>query len=132
MTENELTKVEGSGEVSMSLYEINQNIIAQLPSYDYNNLLKLKKKINSWEKANNIYYMLLCKDASYYTVLYRGISTPDFRSLGEAVITLFDEAGYTIHADEEYEDHIEIWGKKDDNTYAFMLFPYDQGVVRYG
>lgn len=127
------TKIEGKGEVTMSLYEINQSLISQFPPYDYDAEQKLRKRINSWEKNDKLYYMLLGKDAGYYTIFYRGISTKsEFHSLGEATITVLHEADYTIHSDEVYDDHIEIWVKKDEQTYAFLLFPYDEGVVSYG
>ena len=49
----------------------------------------------------------------------------DFRNLGEGVVYLLKEAGYEIPSDEECDDHYEIWAKKDDDCYVFMLFPYD-------
>ena len=126
-------KVKGQGEVSMSLYEINKNIISQMPEYDNEKLKELKDKINAWEKQSNNYFMLLCNNIHYYTILFRNHSTiNDFCNLGHATIGVLLESNYTIHSEEECGDHFEIWAKKDNEVYDFLLFPYDQGVVNYG
>lgn len=128
-------KINGKGEISMSLYQINQNIISQLPAYNNEAIQNLQNKINDFEdKCFNKYFMLLCNDIHYYTVLsYEALLDNEFHSLGEAVVGLLLERDYTIHAEEETEDHIEIWIKdNEENTYVFMLFSYDQGVVAFG
>lgn len=133
MEENK--KVNGKGEISMSLYEINQNIISQLPEYNNEEINNLQNKINEWEGkySSNHYFMLLCNDIHYYTILH---SSPalnnDFSSLGQAVVELLLERDFTIHSNEILEDHCEIWIKTQaEETFVFILFPYDQGVVTY-
>lgn len=69
--------------------------------------------------------MLLCNDIHYYTIFHLDPEFSDFRNLGEGVVYLLKEAGYEIPSDEECDDHYEIWAKKDDDCYVFMLFPYD-------
>lgn len=129
-------KIQGKGEVNMSLYEINQGIMGQLPAYDGEKIKKLEESISNWsinEKLQlNRFFMLLCRDINYYTLFYLNPEESDFRDLGEGVTYLLIEAGYTIHSEEECDDHYELWVKKDNETHAFMLFPYDQGVVHYG
>ena len=130
-------KIKGKGEVNMSLYDINKNIIGQLPKYESDQILDLEKRIDDWNmieelKLNN-FFMLLCRDINYYTIFCLDPEKADFRTLGESVTYLLCDAEYTIHSDEILNDHCEIWAKdKDGETYVFMLFPYDQGVVYYG
>lgn len=135
MKKDKKTKVKGKGEVSMSLYEINQNLISQFPAYTNEQKNDLEDRINEWEDKYviNQYFMLLCNDLRHYTILHRGAhENADFPDLGQSITGLFSESGYTIHSDEILDDHCEIWATNDDGTYVFMLFPYDQGVVTYG
>ena len=126
-------QVKGEGGVSMSLYEINQSIISQLPAYDQEKINQLEDDINTWEPGDNQYFMLLCKDYNYYTILHWTThDTAEFPDLGQTVTGLIRESEWTIHSDENCGDHYEIWVKIDDAAYVFLLFPYDTGVVNYG
>lgn len=128
-------KMRGKGDINMSLYEINKNLMSQLPDYTHEQVTELEGKIDKLvnEKyINNNYFMLLCNDIHYYTVFHLNPEEAEFRTVGEGVTGLLYEAGYTISGDEECDDHYEIWVKKDKTAYAFMLFPYDEGVVNFG
>ena len=128
-------KVQGKGEINMSLYDINKNIMQQLPDYTNEQLYKLEDSIDNEvnnKYIKNSYFMLLCNEIHYYTLFHFNPEESDFRSVGEGVTYLLYEAGYTISADEICDDHIEIWGKKDKEAFVFMLFPYDQGVINFG
>lgn len=137
MKKDKTTKVEGKGEVSMSLYEINQSIISQLPPYDEEKINDLMERLSDWDVGDNYqhkYYMLLNNDKHYYTVFHYEYSDPhtDFPTLGKGTIYLLQEMGYDIVSDEIQPDHCEIWVKNDQEVIAYLLFPYDQGVVTYG
>lgn len=127
-------KVKGKGEVSMSLYEINQSLISQLPAYNDTQTNELINKINNWATSlSDSYYMLLCRDINYYTTFHQTEHDQiEFQNLGQAVIAVLTENNYTIHSDEQSNDHFEIWAKNTSGTYAFILFPYDWGIVNYG
>ena len=129
-------KINGQGKINanMSLYEINQGIIGQFPKYDSDQIKDLENRINEWNTkySESYYFMLLCRDNNYYTIFHLDSELSDFSSLGEGTLGVLIESGYTIHSDEIVDDHCEIWAKNEENTYAFMLFPYDQGVIYYG
>lgn len=119
--------------LSLSLYEMNKSVITKLPVYTDDQIKQLQATLDAWDNTNYNYYMLLCNEARYYTVFHRTLSMiSSFTTLGEAVIKLLLEADYTIHEETEYPDRFEIWIKKDNETYVFILFPYDEGVVNYG
>ena len=60
--------VEGSS-ISMGLYDMNKQIIAQLPTLTTNDLLeKLPLVEELHNKYNNEYYMLYGKEISYFTL----------------------------------------------------------------
>ena len=90
-----------------------------------------------YEKANNTYHMLLCKDFNYYTIFNQDLTLltelifSDFPSVVTSIITELGE----VYSIELLEDGaMEIWIKPagEENPYAFYLFPYDAGVVYYG
>ena len=84
-------KIKGQGEINMSLYEINQSIIGQLPAYTEEQLKELEKKINDWKSKSGglFYFMLLCRDKNYYTIFQNLHNDEnDFSKLGQAVVNV--------------------------------------------
>lgn len=128
-----LINVEGKG-LELNLYDLNKNIIEQLNPLTTNEVSMKMGLINEYyQKANNTYHMLLCRDFNYYTIFnYDGMLTfPDFAG---AVCTIINELG-DVYSIELLEDGaMEIWIKPtgEESPYAFYLFPYDAGVVYYG
>ena len=126
--------IKTDGGLNMSLYDINKGAFGSMKPYDKDKLNELQKKIDNWE-LNSDFYMLLCNDIRYYTVLRNTQhKKSDFSSLGEAVVGLLLERNYTIHFDDIAPDYFEIWVKDSvgGEVYMFALFPYDWGVVNYG
>ena len=128
-----LIDVEGKG-LELNLYDLNKNIIDQLDPLTANEVSMKMGLINEYyQKANNTYHMLLCRDFNYYTIFnYDSMLTlPDF---ADAVCTIITELG-DVYSIELLEDGaMEIWIKPtgEESPYAFYLFPYDAGVVYYG
>ena len=128
-----LINVEGKG-LELNLYDLNRNIIEQLNPLTTNEVSMKMGLINEYyQKANNTYHMLLCRDFNYYTIFnYDSMLTlPDF---ADAVCTIITELG-DVYSIELLEDGaMEIWIKPtgEESPYAFYLFPYDAGVVYYG
>jgi hypothetical protein len=86
-----------------------------------------------FQKTENAFHMLLCKDYNYYTIF-----APDDNIIADFAVEVLDIVGqlgavYSISPTES-DNAIEIWIKPfgEDNPYAFYLFPYDAGVVYYG
>ena len=128
-----LINVEGKG-LELNLYDLNRNIIEQLNPLTTNEVSMKMGLINEYyQKANNTYHMLLCRDFNYYTIFNYDsmLSFPDFPS---AICTIITELG-EVYSIELLEDGaLEIWIKPtgEESPYAFYLFPYDAGVVYYG
>lgn len=128
-----LINVETKG-LELNLYDLNKNIIEQLNPLTTNEVSMKMGLINEYyQKANNTYHMLLCRDFNYYTIFnYDNMLTfPDFAG---AVCTIITELG-EVYSIELLEDGaMEIWIKPtgEESPYAFYLFPYDAGVVYYG
>ena len=80
--------------------------------------------------------MMLCKDISYFTILKDNNQKgdEDFADLGQAVIELITESGWTLLDAYKNEDTnaIELWFKTENDAYYMALFGYDKGVVSFG
>lgn len=55
--------------INLNLYDLNKSIINQLEPLSSGEIaLKMALFNEYYEKANNTYHMLLCKDFNYYTI----------------------------------------------------------------
>ena len=128
---NEWEEIEPS-KISMNLYEMNKNIISQLPEIKPEDI---DKSIFSNILRDDNHYMLLCKEYGYYTIFENSCGYEDVVDTFEnEVYDIITHIG-TIHTIEPTEDGaIEIWIKPngEEEVFVFYLFPYEQGVVYYG
>ena len=121
----------------LTLYDLNKSIVSQLKPMTIEEIQAKEDVFKSYkEKSGNDYHMLLCKDYSYYTIFKFNMAS-EFKSFGEAVITIITELGDVYGIEEQNDGAIEIWIKPNydedvETPYAFYLFPYDAGVVYYG
>ena len=122
-----LINMESSG-INMGLYDMNKQIISQLPVLT--DLENKKHTINSLhEKFNNEFYMLYGKEISYFT-LFRIFDSTHF---GNEVIDCLNNVGNIKAIDfTEAQDAIEIWIQDEDEPTCLYLFPYDSGLVQVG
>lgn len=117
----------------LNLYELNKNIINQLPSLTKEQIFEKKDLIKKYrDNTNNIFHMLLCRDYNYYTIFVEK-ENDEFHNLSDAVLTIVFELGDVYSIEETEDGAIEIWIKPtgEEEPYAFYLFPYDAGVVYY-
>ena len=126
--------IDGKGP-EISLYELNRSIIRSQKEYNADQMKEFIADFNKYaEETKNKYYMLLSVETAYYTVF---VSEPnkenDLKDLGSSLLAVSLAIGPIISHD-ICEDHVEIWfrDKKDNEVYAYMLFPYDMGVVTFG
>ena len=123
----------------MNLYEMNKIMVHQLPKLEITDeVLKSIDKLHEIHNAH--YYMLLCNDMKYYTILKPSIAwamssiTQD--TFGVTVVDCLNCVG-EIKAIDLVNDNtaIEIWIECKDNEegeiYCMYLFPYDEGVVEF-
>ncbi len=122
-----LINMESSG-INMGLYDMNKQIISQLPILT--DLEDKKNVINSLhEKFDNNFYMLYGKEISYFT-LFQMI---DANYFGSEVIECLKNLGSIKAIDlTDTQDAIEIWVEYENESTCLYLFPYDSGVVRVG
>ena len=76
-----------SGEISMSLYEMNRQLINQLSDYNEEAWSGAEKILKEYlEKHNHSYYMLYGRELSYFTVFHKENSA-EFANLFNALKT---------------------------------------------
>jgi hypothetical protein len=119
--------MENSG-VEMGLYDMNKQIIAQLPDLtDWDRVEQLFNDFHtSWK---NKYYMMYGKEISYFTVFK--IVEPHL--FGSVAMDCIPNVGIVKAIDlTEAKDAVEIWVMYEDKPTCLYLFPYDMGIVQVG
>ena len=123
-----------NGDISMTAYEINKQIIGQLQIIDEEVLNEKKSLIRDFvSEQHNQFHMLLCRDINYYTVFAIEKKLAD-ECIEDVVIECANDIG-SIKAIDLTEDKnaIEIWVSNNSNeTYVLYFFPYDNGVIICG
>ena len=122
-----LINTESSG-INMGLYDINKQIILQLPDLtDFTLASEVIKNFNTY--WHNVYYMLYGKEISYFTVFK--IKEPIL--FDYEVIDVIKNIGPVKAIDlTENGDAIEIWIIYNNEPTCLYLFPYDTGIVQVG
>ena len=120
--------------VGMSMYNINKQIIAQLPPIDEADMVAVKREIirKYCDQMKAEYYMLLCRDINYYTVFRMDIKLAD-ETIEDVLVDCANYIGAikSIGFTED-EQALELWMTNEEDTYAAYFFPYDQGVIVCG
>ena len=118
---------DGAG-LSLGLYDLNKQIIAQLP--ELANLNKAIQTIDALhEMYHNKYYMLYGKEISYFT-LFKLIEPQYF---AQEVLACLRNVGKIKAIDpDEPGTAVEIWVEADGDPTCLYLFPYDSGLVQVG
>lgn len=123
--------------IHMSLYELNAQIMEQLPNHTTEQLQDDIKLINEYDQNKyGKYYMLLCSEYNYYTVLVNTNSyLNNMDTLGEAVIDCLNNIGAVRSCDYDninLKSAVDIWVKiPNKEIYCFHLFKYDEGIVDF-
>jgi hypothetical protein len=120
--------------VGMSMYNINKQIIAQLPPISEADMIAVKREIirKYCDQMKAEYYMLLCRDINYYTVFRIDIKLAD-ETIEDVLVDCANYIGAikSIGFTED-EQALELWMTNEEDTYAAYFFPYDQGVIVCG
>lgn len=120
--------------LSMSLYDLNKSVITQLPVLnDLNPCLEVIRDFHN-NNINGKYYMLLCKDISYYTIFIKDtLVMNEFNNIEEAVLACAQDIGGIVSVEKTPEETVEIWVKtKDGEALCMYLFDCAGLIVKWG
>ena len=116
----------------VSLYELNQQLIAQMPEYDEKKWTDAKLIVADWyNKHKDNYYMLLCNECNYYTLFDMTRENAIGADLAYELQDTIRYVGAVHDISVDTNDMIAVWVKwrDTDTVHCFYLFPYGQGVV---
>lgn len=117
-----------SSGIEMGLYDMNKQIIDQLPVLEGQELADKMIGIAALHDTfKNKYYMMYGKEISYFTVF----EIIEDRYFPDEVIDCLRYVG-DIKAIDAASDAMEIWVQTEDGPTCLYLFPYDSGIVRVG
>ena len=120
--------------IEISNYAIHKQLFAQMEPLSEEKLKKKIKILDDWFETNysckfNEYYMVICKEISYYTVLHL---KEEIQLSGTALVDLLLDRGPIIDITyNDLADAYECWVKEneDGEVHMYYLFTYDWGVV---
>ena len=117
-----------TGDVNLTTYQMNQMMYNQLTDLNEEELEDCKNTLCSYlESAPDSYYMLLCKDISYYTVFHLVAEGP---KIADEIIECVKELGSIKEVDITKDGSaIEIWFADSEEAHAAYFFPYSKGVI---
>lgn len=131
---DETMETKANGDITMSLYEMNRQLINQLPDYNEEAWGGAEEILKEYlEKHSNSYYMMYGRELNYFTVFHKEDGA-EFANLFGAVKACLDSVGGVRSFDFDGEAAIEIWVKPEvaSTVTCLYLFPYDDGVVTFG
>ena len=127
-------KEEVNMQMNMSMYDINKQVISQMPCLTIEEFEGKREIFNEYhfsQFAN--YYMLLCNELRYYTLFHTKMACEgeELDSLSSEIMSCLISFTDDIKSIEITDDKtaIEIWITKDEETYVMYLFNYDLGVI---
>ncbi len=121
-------------QAAMNLYDINKQVVSQLPALTQDEFWNDKMSIidEFFNETEGEYYMMLCNELKYYTLFHIDLEGYITEPLAaeEACACLWEFAN-EIKSVERTEDGaaVEIWITKDNETYVMYLFDYTGGVI---
>ena len=129
MKANYEEKAKVNGNLELSLYDINKQVVSQLPTLNKEELAEKYDLIDEFGSFKE-WCMLLGKEVGYYTVFHH-IPKDAQETFASAVLDCCESLGEIKAIDWANEDHsaIEIWITSPQATSVFYLFDYSQGVI---
>lgn len=129
------TKVSGSLDTGLTVYEINQQIFSKAPVLTEEQIENKKDVIRHYahtNKTDSNYFMLLSNELHYYTLFYRkDRANNKYPLISDEVIECLKWLGAIVAIDyDSNSDCVECWIKDDENQAKMLLFfAYDDGVI---
>lgn len=113
-----------------NLYELNKQVMAQLPPQNEALLNRNWNVIGDWfGKNQNRWFMIMCKERSDFTFLH--ITNNNFFMAVQEIKEILSERGQILAIQYVHgEDCFELWIKdKNGEVFLFMLFEADWMIV---
>ena len=114
------------GKMNINVYDMNKQIISQLPAIDD---IAVLTTIRKYKNVDGKYFMLICRDIGYYT-LFAIEPDSEARIEQEALECLKDIGAIKSIEQIEGTEVLEIWVEPENEDPVVMyFFNYDKGVI---
>ena len=128
--------IEGDG-LKLSLYDINQNIFAQLEPMTDEALRQVHSQVykflgDTMQNVDNDYWALICWNRHYITIFHNNNnlkSNKNSEELSDVFMEIIEELGDVKDVTENDHGALEIWITDEQGTECYLFFNYKNGVV---
>lgn len=129
-------KIEGDG-LSISLYDINKNIFAQLEPMTDEALRQVHAEVfkflgDNMADANNDYWALICWERKYITIFHHDDKLrfdKNSEEISDVFMEIIESLGDVKDVSNNGKGALEIWITNEEDTYCYLFFNYKNGVV---
>lgn len=114
--------------MQLNLYEINRQIVAQLPEFAEEQWDGAMKVLEDWMTGkHNEYFLLYGREINYFTLFKKSASEDSLKDcIKECLQNIGPTKAFDIAKD---NGAIEIWAEFSGITTCLYLFEYDDGVI---
>ena len=125
----DMFKTNANSNIHLTLYEMNQQLIAQLPTLEITD--KEEKIVKDFvHETQNKYYMLYSKNIGYFTLFVK--EENNSTRIESEIFECLRELGI-IKSIENDKSALEIWVTTEANeTHCLYFFPYDSAIITFG
>lgn len=131
MTAQKRIVLDDAPQVELSNYNIHKSLYSQMPAMKEETFQKNMVSIGGWFSTNPKckFFMLMCKEISYYTVFY--LENPNYSKAVEELARTLKLRGEIIDINYVHsENAYECWVRNSQGEVnMYYLFEYDWGVI---
>lgn len=130
-SEGEWEEIKVDGGLTLSLYDLNKTVMAQMPEMTTAQKKEATELIQKYTKeaTSETYYMLLGREINYYTVFPVLPNNHSATSIASTVLECAADVGKVVDVSLNDANAIEIWVKTQDDATCLVFFDYTIGVV---
>lgn len=130
-SEGEWEEIKVDGGLTLSLYDLNKTVMAQMPEMTTAQKKEATELIRKYTKeaTSETYYMLLGREINYYTVFPVLPNNHSATPIASTVLECAADVGKVVDVSLNDANAIEIWVKTQDDATCLVFFDYTMGVV---
>lgn len=130
-SEGEWEEIKVDGGLTLSLYDLNKTVMAQMPEMTTAQKKEATELIQKYTKeaTSETYYMLLGREINYYTVFPVLPNNHSATPIASTVLECAADVGKVVDISLNDANAIEIWVKTQDDATCLVFFDYTMGIV---
>ena len=123
-----IQEIDKTANVDVSLYDINKQIISQMPDISIEEARKILDDYQ-WKHASTSYFGFMSFEKHYFTVFHRTENTQE-TMFAAIALDCIQNIGHLKTLNIENEA-LEVWLDIGNEIYQYLIFPYDEGIVNF-